>query len=99
MPARLMRMLGRRDAVAAIQMKLAEQKFVTIVGPGGIGKTTIAVAVAHEMSGIFNGQIHFVDLSALGGASLVAPAVAAALGVSVQTNSVCRYKQIMSYQP
>jgi predicted ATPase/DNA-binding winged helix-turn-helix (wHTH) protein len=88
LPGRLARMLGRRDALAAIQMKLTEQRFVTIVGPGGIGKTTIAVAVAHEMSAIFNGQIHFVDLSALGDASLVAPAVAAALGVSVQTNNV-----------
>jgi predicted ATPase/DNA-binding winged helix-turn-helix (wHTH) protein len=88
LPARLMRMLGRSDALATIQMKLAEQKFVTIVGPGGIGKTTLAVAVAHEMSTAFNGQLHFVDLSALGGASLVAPAVASALGVSVQTNNV-----------
>jgi predicted ATPase/DNA-binding winged helix-turn-helix (wHTH) protein len=88
LPARLMRMLGRRDALAAIQMKLTEQRFVTIVGPGGIGKTTVAVAVAHEMSATFNSQIHFVDLSALGSASLVAPALAAALGVSVQTNNV-----------
>jgi predicted ATPase/DNA-binding winged helix-turn-helix (wHTH) protein len=88
MPARLMRMLGRGDAVAAIQMKLAEQKFVTIVGPGGIGKTTVAVAVAHEMNEMFEGEVHFVELSALGSASLVAPAVAASLGVSVQTSDV-----------
>jgi predicted ATPase/DNA-binding winged helix-turn-helix (wHTH) protein len=88
LPARLMRMLGRKDALATIQMKLAEQKFVTIVGPGGIGKTTVAVAIAHEMSAIFNSQVHFVDLGALGVASLVAPAVATALGVSVQTNNV-----------
>ncbi|HXO71743.1 MAG TPA: winged helix-turn-helix domain-containing protein [Bradyrhizobium sp.] len=88
LPVRLMRMLGRREALAAIQMKLNEQKFVTIVGPGGIGKTTVAVAVAHEMSATFNGQIYFIDLSALVGAALVAPAVAAALGVSVQTNNV-----------
>jgi predicted ATPase/DNA-binding winged helix-turn-helix (wHTH) protein len=88
LPARLMRMVGRRDALAAIQMKLAEQKFVTIVGPGGIGKTTVAVAVAHEMGAIFNSQIYFVDLGPLSDASLVAPAVAAALGVSVQTNNV-----------
>jgi predicted ATPase/DNA-binding winged helix-turn-helix (wHTH) protein len=88
LPARLMRMLGRKDALAAIQMKLAEQKFVTIVGPGGIGKTTVAVAVAHEMGAVFNSQVHFVDLGALGGASLVAPAVAAALGVPVQTDNV-----------
>jgi predicted ATPase/DNA-binding winged helix-turn-helix (wHTH) protein len=88
LPARLMRMLGRRDALAEIQIKLNEQKFVTIVGPGGIGKTTVAIAVAHEMRAAFNSRIHFVDLSALGDASLVAPAVAAALGVSVQTNNV-----------
>ena len=88
LPACLMRMLGRSDALAAIQAKLAEQKFVTIVGPGGIGKTTVAVAVAHEMDTIFNSQIYFVDLSALGGAALVAPAVAAALGMSVQTSNV-----------
>jgi DNA-binding winged helix-turn-helix (wHTH) protein len=88
LPTRLMRMLGRKDALAAIQIKLAEQKFVTIVGPGGIGKTTVAVAVAHEMSATFNGHIHFVDLGALGSVSLVAPAVATALGVSVQTNNV-----------
>jgi predicted ATPase len=83
-----MRMLGRGKALAAIQMKLNEQRFVTIVGSGGIGKTTVAVAVAHEMTATFNGQIYFIDLSALGGAALLAPAVAAALGVSVQTNNV-----------
>src|SRR6478752_1641465 len=70
LPARLMRMLGRRDALAAIQTKLAEQRFVTIIGPGGIGKTTVAVAVAHEMSPIFSSHVHFVDLGALGDASL-----------------------------
>ena len=88
LPARLMRMLGRKDALAAIRTKLTEQRFVTIVGPGGIGKTTLAVAVAHEMSAVFNSQVHFVDLGPLSDASLVAPAVAAALGVSVQTNNV-----------
>jgi predicted ATPase/DNA-binding winged helix-turn-helix (wHTH) protein len=88
LPARLMRMLGRKDALVAIQTKLAEQKFVTIVGPGGIGKTTLAVAIVHEMSATFNGRVYFVDLGALGSASLVAPAVATALGVSVQANNV-----------
>jgi predicted ATPase/DNA-binding winged helix-turn-helix (wHTH) protein len=88
LPARLMRMLGRRDALTAIQTKLTEQRFVTIVGPGGIGKTTVAVAISHEMNATFSGHIHFVDLGALAAASLVAPAVATALGVSVQTSNV-----------
>jgi predicted ATPase/DNA-binding winged helix-turn-helix (wHTH) protein len=88
LPARLMRMLGRRDALAAIQMKLAEQKFVTIVGPGGIGKTTVAISIAHEMRPVFDGQIRFLDLSPLGDASLIAPAVANLFGLAVQTYDV-----------
>jgi predicted ATPase/DNA-binding winged helix-turn-helix (wHTH) protein len=88
LPRCLSRMVGRKDALAQIQIKLAEQKFVTIIGPDGIGKTTVAVAVAHELSALFDDQVHFVDLSALGRASLIAPAVAGALGVSVQAANV-----------
>jgi len=88
LPARLARMVGRKHTVATIQAKLAAQRLVTIVGPGGIGKTTVAVAVAHEMRSIFNGQIRFVDLGSLGGGPLVAPAVAASLGLVIQTDDV-----------
>jgi predicted ATPase/DNA-binding winged helix-turn-helix (wHTH) protein len=87
-PARLMRMLGREQAVAEIQAKVAGRKFVTIVGPGGVGKTTVAVAVAHEMCPAFDSHVLFIDLSALGDDSLVAPAIATSLGMSVQTSSV-----------
>lgn len=88
MPARLARMLGRGDALAEMKTRLVEQRFVTILGPGGIGKTTVAVAVAHDMSAILNGQVHFVDLSSLGDASLVAPALALSLGVVVQASNI-----------
>jgi predicted ATPase/DNA-binding winged helix-turn-helix (wHTH) protein len=88
LPARLARMVGRKDAIATIQAKLAAQKFVTIVGPGGIGKTTVAVAVTHEMRSIFDGRVRFVDLSSLGDAALVAPAVASSFGLTIQTNDV-----------
>jgi predicted ATPase/DNA-binding winged helix-turn-helix (wHTH) protein len=88
LPTRLTRMVGRIDAVAAIKAKLAAQKFVTIVGPGGIGKTTVAVAVAHEMRSTFDGRVRFVDVSNLGDASLVASAVASSLGLPIQTNDV-----------
>lgn len=88
LPARLMRMVGRKDAVGALQTKLIETKFVTIVGPGGIGKTTVAVAVAYEMRAIFNDRVRFVDLGPLGNASLVAPAVAMAFGLGVQTDDI-----------
>jgi predicted ATPase/DNA-binding winged helix-turn-helix (wHTH) protein len=88
LPARLERMVGRKEAVATIQAKLAERKFITIVGPGGIGKTTVAVAVAHEVRSIFDGEVRFVDLGPLDDASLVGPAVASSFGLAVQTDDV-----------
>jgi predicted ATPase/DNA-binding winged helix-turn-helix (wHTH) protein len=87
LPVRLTRMVGRGEAIAKIQARLAAQKFVTIVGSGGIGKTTVAVAVAHEMRAIFDGRVRFVDLSTLD-ADLVAPAVASAFGLTIQTSDV-----------
>jgi predicted ATPase/DNA-binding winged helix-turn-helix (wHTH) protein len=88
LPVRLTRMVGRKDDIAGIQSKLTAYKFITIVGPGGIGKTTVAVAIAHEMRAIFDGQIRFLDLSPLGDASLIAPAVATLFGLAVQTDDV-----------
>jgi predicted ATPase len=88
LPARLARMVGRKHTIATIQAKLTAQRFVTIVGPGGIGKTTVAVAVAHEMRPIFNSQARFVDLGSLGSAQLVAPALAASFGLVIQTDDV-----------
>ncbi|MGA2288224.1 MAG: winged helix-turn-helix domain-containing protein [Bradyrhizobium sp.] len=88
LPVRLARTVGRKHTIAAIQAKLAAQRFVTIVGPGGIGKTTVAVAVAHEMRSIFDSSVRFVDLGSLGSAALVAPAVAASFGLAIQTDDV-----------
>jgi predicted ATPase/DNA-binding winged helix-turn-helix (wHTH) protein len=88
LPARLTRMVGRKDAIAEIQTKLAAHKFITIVGPGGIGKTSVAITVAHEMRSIFDGQVRFLDLSPLGDASLIASAVATLFGLAVQRDDV-----------
>src|ERR1700754_3041099 len=48
LPARLTRMVGRDETVQTISTQLATKRFVSIVGPGGIGKTTVAVAIGHE---------------------------------------------------
>jgi len=37
---------------------------VTIVGPGGIGKTTVAVSASHGMLAAFDGAVHFIDFAA-----------------------------------
>jgi predicted ATPase/DNA-binding winged helix-turn-helix (wHTH) protein len=88
LPARLMRMVGRKDIIAEIQTRLTAHKFMTIVGPGGIGKTTVATAITHEMRSIFEDRIRFIDLSSLGDASLIASAAASSFGLTIRTNDV-----------
>src|SRR5260370_41582057 len=61
-------------------------RFVSIVGSGGIGKTTVAVSVAHALLNGFSGAVSFVDLGALTNPQLVPTAVAPALRVLVQAS-------------
>src|SRR5271166_5552892 len=48
LPFALTRMIGRDEAVAAVVARLSRRRLITIVGPGGIGKTTVALAVAER---------------------------------------------------
>ncbi|WP_189343057.1 winged helix-turn-helix domain-containing protein [Mesorhizobium sp.] len=81
LPSRLERMIGRDEAVADLCSLLTSRRFVSVVGPGGMGKTTVAVAVAHELREKFSDRIYFLDLGALGDSSLVASTVASTLGL------------------
>jgi predicted ATPase/DNA-binding winged helix-turn-helix (wHTH) protein len=83
-PSRLTRMVGRADVVLSLSSLLADARFVTVVGVGGVGKTTIAIAVGHELAEAFAGAVLFVDLGALRDPNLVAGSVASLLGLSVQ---------------
>src|SRR3984957_20064011 len=57
LPRRPLRMVGRDDIVRDLAKRLREQRFVSIVGAGGIGKTTVALAVAHEVLSEFDGAV------------------------------------------
>ena len=86
LPPPLARMVGRDEAVRAVSEQLVTDRFVSIVGPGGIGKTTVAISVAHALLSGFSGAVSFVDLSALTNAQLVPAAVASALGFMIQAH-------------
>lgn len=88
LPSRLGAMIDREDDLEKLSSQLHAARFVTIVGSGGVGKTTVAVAVAHQLRGAFNGAILFVDLSMLSDPGLVATGVASTLGLSVQSQDV-----------
>jgi DNA-binding winged helix-turn-helix (wHTH) protein len=79
-------MIGRSSAIASINHELATCRLLTLIGPGGIGKTTVAAAVGHAQLVAFNEAVRFVDLAALTDPDLVAPAVAAALGLQVRSS-------------
>jgi predicted ATPase/DNA-binding winged helix-turn-helix (wHTH) protein len=85
LPARLTRMVGRDHIVRTLSSQLMVSRFASIVGPGGIGKTTVAVSVAHTLAEAFNGAVFFIDFAPLTDPQLVPTAVASALGLMVQT--------------
>jgi len=85
LPAPLARMIGRDEVVEKILAELSLHRFVTVVGPGGIGKTSVALAVAHRRFSAFDGQVAFVDFGALMDARLVPATIAAALGLTVSS--------------
>jgi len=90
LPSQLTRMIGRDDIIRALSAQLMMRRFVSIVGPGGIGKTTVAISVAHALLDGFNGAVFFVDLVALTDAKLVPTTVARAIGLMVQTQDPLR---------
>jgi predicted ATPase/DNA-binding winged helix-turn-helix (wHTH) protein len=86
LPAQLTRMVGRAATISRLSDELTQHRFVTVVGPGGIGKTTVAVTVAHAQVAAFNGAIFFMDFGALRDPALVASALASALGLMVSSD-------------
>jgi len=88
LPGRLMHMVGRDEDILRISNHLIADRFVSIVGGGGVGKTTVAIAVGHHLYEAFKGAVLIADLSTLSDPGLVATAIASLLGLSVQSEDV-----------
>jgi predicted ATPase/DNA-binding winged helix-turn-helix (wHTH) protein len=84
LPPALGRMVGREDAVLEIQVRLQTERLITILGAGGIGKTTVALAVGHSVLAHFSGAVFFVDLSTVRDKEQVIGAIASAIGLDPQ---------------
>lgn len=78
--------VGRRRDLDALRSLLsdAQIRLITLLGPGGVGKTRLALRVADEISGQFVHGWEFVDLSAVESPDLVPEAVARALGLELE---------------
>ncbi|MDB5977699.1 MAG: transcriptional regulator [Nevskia sp.] len=90
LPAQHFGILGRDREIAMVAERLTACRFVTLVGPGGVGKTTVAVAAAHVLLAAFGGAVRFVDFGALRDASLVPATLASLFGLTAHTSDPIR---------
>ena len=81
LPAQLTSFVGRADEVAAAGRLLAEHRLVTLTGPGGTGKTRLAVQLAADAADAFADGVCFVSLDAVRDPGLVASQIATSLGL------------------
>nr|WP_240477355.1 LuxR C-terminal-related transcriptional regulator [Jiangella muralis] len=84
LPAPLNPFIGRAGERRELRAAVGAHRQVSAVGPGGVGKTRLALAVAADLAGDFADGVWFVDLVPVTDPSMVGSAVAAALGVGEQ---------------
>ena len=82
LPVQLTSFVGREAELARLRQLLAENRWVTLTGAGGVGKTRLAVQAAAQLAGEFVDGLWYVDLTPITDAEMVPIAVARALGLA-----------------
>jgi len=88
LPTSLTSLLGRERETATLRELLRRPavRLVTITGPGGVGKTSLALQVAHDLQDAFTDGVFFISLAAITDSTLIIPTVAHTLGVIESPN-------------
>ncbi|MPY83879.1 MAG: AAA family ATPase [Actinophytocola sp.] len=81
LPVEAASFVGRRHELAKIRTLLANNRLVTLLGVGGVGKTRLALRAAHDLHRAFHDGVCVVDLAGLSDSTLLAQTTAAALGL------------------
>ena len=87
LPTQITRLVGRAETVAMLAEQLSHDRLLTIVGPGGIGKTSVALTVADGMVSNYEHGIWLVDFASVSDSEAVAPVVATAVGLESSSNT------------
>jgi predicted ATPase/class 3 adenylate cyclase/DNA-binding CsgD family transcriptional regulator len=82
LPVQRTPLFGRERAIASVGELLAEERVVTLLGSGGVGKTRLAIAVGAEALDDWPGGVWFLDLAATGGDDTTGRVALRALGVT-----------------
>lgn len=86
MPSRLPHLIGRDADLHLLAERIVTTPLFTIVGPAGVGKTTLAVEIAHRLGPAFADQVTFVDFSLLEDPALVPQMIAGAMMIAVHSD-------------
>jgi predicted ATPase/DNA-binding SARP family transcriptional activator len=81
LPAETTSFIGRESELATIEELLGLSRLLTLTGPGGSGKTRLALKAGEQASGRYSGGVWLVELAPVAGPDLVTAAAASALGV------------------
>jgi predicted ATPase len=81
LPTQLTSFLGRREEIAEASRLLADGRLLTLTGPGGTGKTRLALQIAADATDRFPDGIYYVPLGAISQSDLVLPTIAQAVGL------------------
>ncbi|MEU8227877.1 BTAD domain-containing putative transcriptional regulator [Kribbella sp. NPDC048915] len=65
LPAQMTELIGRTDALAEVSARLGSSRLVTLTGPGGVGKTRLALAAAADVADRFADGVALVELAAV----------------------------------
>lgn len=88
LPTTTTRIVGRGEILEVVARDVTSSRLVSIVGAGGIGKTTVAIAAAEQVLESFADGVWLVDFAPLKEATLVPDAIAAAVGLVVHSADI-----------
>jgi predicted ATPase/DNA-binding winged helix-turn-helix (wHTH) protein len=83
LPVPLTRLIGRDEVISRISSQLTHHRLITLVGPGGIGKTSVAVAAAERLADSYEHGVWFVDLTAVKDPGLLPAAISSAIRLDI----------------
>jgi predicted ATPase len=75
--------IGRDAVIAAVAAQLPQRRLITLTGSGGVGKTTVATAVADILTSVYEDGVAFIDLATISDPSMVNSAVGSVLGCTL----------------
>ncbi|RVI59206.1 transcriptional regulator [Sinorhizobium meliloti] len=84
LPPRLSNLVGRERDIRLLKEQADRARLFTIFGPAGVGKTSLAIEIAHQAAAEFGGSIAFVDFSMLENPAIVPSMIVGAMGLTVE---------------